>query len=46
MAAARRRRDRPFMEPAHRHWKAQLQLGDQLLDAAIGAQFGLDPQAS
>ena len=33
-----------MVEPAHRNGDAQSQLGDQLLDPAIGAQLRLDPQ--
>jgi len=31
-----------MVEPAHRDGKAQEEWGDQLLDAAIGAEGGLD----
>jgi hypothetical protein len=34
------------VEPAHRYRDPQPQLGDQLLDPAIGAQLCLDAQAA
>ena len=45
VAAARRCIDWTLVEPAHRDRDPQSQLGDQLLNPAIGAQLRLDAQA-
>jgi hypothetical protein len=44
VAAARRSIDWTLVQPAHRDWDPQPQLGDQLLNPAIGAQLRLDAQ--
>jgi hypothetical protein len=45
VAAAAGCRCGPMVEPAHGDGKPQAQQGDQLLDAAIHPEGGLDPQA-
>jgi len=45
VAATRRCIDRTLVEPAHRDRDPELQLGNELLDPAIGAQLRLDAQA-